>query len=69
MIYEIWESTGSCISFFMLPVYFFFSIRVYSNMKQIEVTMQEIWAVTRPIVQRNKKKYSRKPKHKRMSYE
>jgi hypothetical protein len=33
-------------------------------MKTIEVTMQDIWAVTRPMVQRNKKAYSRKPKHK-----
>jgi hypothetical protein len=33
-------------------------------MKAIEVTMQEIWAVTRPMVQRSKKVYSRKTKHK-----
>jgi hypothetical protein len=31
-------------------------------MKKIEVTMQEIWAATRPAVQKNKKKYSRKKK-------
>jgi hypothetical protein len=34
-------------------------------MKQIELTMQEIWQATRPAIQRNKKKYSRKTKHKR----
>jgi hypothetical protein len=33
-------------------------------MKAIEVTMQDIWAVTRPMVQRSKKVYSRKTKHK-----
>jgi hypothetical protein len=31
-------------------------------MKKVEVTMQEIWAATRPIVQKNKKKYTRKKK-------
>lgn len=34
-------------------------------MKQIEITMQEIWQATRPVIQRNKKKYTRKPKHKK----
>jgi hypothetical protein len=34
-------------------------------MKQIEVTLQEIWEATRTIVQKNKKKYTRKPKHKK----
>jgi hypothetical protein len=33
-------------------------------MKKIEATMQEIWAATRPIVQKNRKKYSRKNKNK-----
>jgi hypothetical protein len=33
-------------------------------MKTIEVTIQDIWAVTRPMIQRNKKTYSRKTKHK-----
>jgi hypothetical protein len=33
-------------------------------MKKVEVTMQEIWAATRPVVQKNKKKYSRKNKKK-----
>jgi hypothetical protein len=31
-------------------------------MKKVEVTMQEIWAATRPVVQKNKKKYNRKKK-------
>jgi len=33
-------------------------------MKKIELTMQEIWQATRPIIQKNKKKYNRKTKHK-----
>lgn len=33
-------------------------------MEKIEVTMQEIWQATRPIIYKNKKKYSRKDKHK-----
>lgn len=33
-------------------------------MKQIEVTIQEIWQATRPVIQKNKKKYTRKTKHK-----
>jgi hypothetical protein len=33
-------------------------------MKTIEVTLQEIQMATRPNVYRNKKKYTRKPKHK-----
>ncbi|MES2588274.1 MAG: hypothetical protein V4622_04785 [Bacteroidota bacterium] len=28
-----------------------------------QITMQEIWAATKPIVHKNKKKYTRKPKH------
>jgi hypothetical protein len=32
-------------------------------MKQIEITLQEIWQATRPIIQKNKKKYNRKTKH------
>jgi len=35
-------------------------------MKTIEVTIQEIWMVTRPNIQRNKKKYTRKSKHKKI---
>jgi hypothetical protein len=33
-------------------------------MKRIEVTLQEIWQATRPVIQRNRKKYTRKSKHK-----
>lgn len=33
-------------------------------MKAIEITMQEIWAATRPVVQKSKKQYTRKEKHK-----
>ena len=32
---------------------------------KIEVTIQDIWGQTRPSVQRNKKKYYRKSKHKK----
>jgi hypothetical protein len=34
-------------------------------MEKIEITMQEIWQATRPIVQKNKKTYTRKKKHKK----
>jgi hypothetical protein len=34
-------------------------------MEKIQVTLQEIWQATRPIVQQNKKKYTRKSKHKK----
>jgi hypothetical protein len=37
-------------------------------MKTVEITIQEIWAATRPIVQKSKKQYSRKEKHKNKSY-
>ena len=33
-------------------------------MKTIEVTIQEIWQATRPIVKKSKKAYTRKQKHK-----
>jgi len=33
-------------------------------MKTIEVTMQEIWQATKPVIHKNKKKYNRKIKHK-----
>jgi hypothetical protein len=33
-------------------------------MEKIQVTMQEIWEATRPVIQKNKKKYTRKSKHK-----
>lgn len=32
-------------------------------MKQIQITIQEQWAATRPKVYKNKKKYSRKNKN------
>jgi len=32
-------------------------------MQVIEATMQEIWRATRPVIQKNKKKYTRKTKH------
>jgi len=35
-----------------------------AKLKKIVVTQQEIWAATRPNVYKNKKKYTRKPKHK-----
>jgi len=35
-----------------------------AKLKTIEVSMQEIWAHTRPVVHKNKKKYTRKNKHK-----
>jgi hypothetical protein len=34
-------------------------------MEKIELTLQEIWAATRPSIQKNKKKYNRKNKHKK----
>lgn len=34
-------------------------------MKKIEITMQEIWAATRPSVKKSKKQYTRKKKHKK----
>lgn len=37
-------------------------------MKTIEITMQEIWAATRPAIQKSKKQYTRKQKHKNKSY-
>lgn len=33
-------------------------------MKKIIATIQEIWMATRPLVVKNKKKYTRKKKHK-----
>lgn len=34
------------------------------KLEQIQVTMQDIWAWTKPKVHKNKKKYTRKSKHK-----
>lgn len=33
-------------------------------METIQVTQQELWQATRPVIQKNKKKYTRKSKHK-----
>jgi hypothetical protein len=33
-------------------------------MKTIEITIQEIWQATRPIIHKSKKSYTRKRKHK-----
>lgn len=38
-------------------------------MEKIEVTLQEILAATRPNVYKNKKKYTRKKKHKNKTFE
>jgi hypothetical protein len=35
-------------------------------MKKVELTLQEIWAATRPSVRKNKKKYTRKGKGKKL---
>jgi len=34
-------------------------------MKEIVLTKEEIWQATRPNIYKNKKKYTRKPKHKK----
>lgn len=34
-------------------------------MKTIELTLQEIWSATRPAIQKSKKQYTRKQKHKK----
>lgn len=34
-------------------------------MKTVQVTLQDIWNVTRPIIQKSKKSYTRKSKHKK----
>ena len=39
------------------------------KMKTIEITIQELQAATRPNVYRNKKKYTRKDKHRNKSIE
>ncbi len=33
-------------------------------MKTIQITQQEIWSATRPMIQKSKKTYTRKIKHK-----
>jgi hypothetical protein len=39
------------------------------TLQNITVTQQEIWMATRPNVYRNKKKYTRKSKHKSKKYD
>ena len=41
------------------------SIPLSRSMKKIKVTMKEIYDAMRPSVERNKKKYTRKTKHKK----
>jgi len=41
----------------------------HRTMKTIEITMQEIWMATRPIVQKSKRDYTRKRKHKNQSWD
>jgi hypothetical protein len=38
-------------------------------MKRIVITKQEVWEATRPSVEKNKKKYSRKAKHLQKKYD
>jgi hypothetical protein len=45
-------------------LYIFVMSNTGNEMKTIEVTIQEIWQATRPIVQKSKKAYTRKQKHK-----
>ena len=35
------------------------------KLQNVKLTLQEIWAATRPNVYQNKKKYTRKSKHKK----
>ena len=37
-------------------------------MKTTQITMQDIWNVTRPLVQKSKKSYTRKQKYKKKEY-
>ena len=39
-----------------------------SNLIKIEISMQDIWKHTRPAIEKNKKKYSRKQKHKKLNH-
>ncbi len=38
------------------------------KLQTIEVTIQEIWMQTRPSVQKSKKTYTRKQKHKKSEF-
>ena len=44
-------------------------IKLKNEMKTIEVTIQEIQVATRPNVYRNRKKYTRKDKHRNNNIE
>ncbi len=35
-----------------------------TKLERVELSLQEIWQATRPLVQRNRKKYRRNKKHK-----
>jgi hypothetical protein len=39
------------------------------KLREVTFTMQEIWQHTMPRVQKSKKQYNRKPKHKNRGYE
>lgn len=43
-------------------------LKYLENMKTIEVTYDELKMATRPNVYRNKKKYTRKDKHRKTGY-
>lgn len=36
------------------------------TMKTIQITLQEKWMACRPLIQKSKKVYTRKPKHKKV---
>jgi hypothetical protein len=38
------------------------------KLQTIEITIQEIWMATRPSVQKSKKSYTRKTKHKNREF-
>ena len=50
--------------YFLSNVFRILKMKEENKMKTIEVTQQEINQATRPNVYRNKKKYTRKDKHK-----
>lgn len=43
--------------------------RILKTMKTIEITQEEIYQATRPNIYRNRKKYTRKDKHRNKSIE
>lgn len=40
-----------------------------SKLIKIEISMQDIWKHTTPIIEKNKRKYSRKQKHKKLNHD